>query len=467
MQAILLEGFKTYNNSTYVPPMPSDDCDCGTTMGGRYLGKLGGQLGDRGFNAASHMLSGFQKRFKDWTGLGDYKLISNSLVPGGGSDYVQSIHSDGRWTIVKYREFLGDITTHPTVVGQFDARSYMINPGNVLTFPWVSGLALQYEQWKPLGILFEFKSTCSDSSTTSALGSILMATEYDITDPVYPNKTAMVNSAYSSESKMCDNALHGIECDPREANRNIQFVRVGANANLLAGTSADRDYDMARFTIATSGGALATKTVVGSLYVNYEFAFLKEQVQVGVSTVIQQRMTGMVIPVPPAAYNLSALGNTVSGVDMGIRFLTNATRQTDISIPRALQGMRIWVCFSHRSFGLWTPFSPSEAWQVNTACSFLTQGGSLPSVYGSVGFVNGTGRISSSAAGFATAQTNNASLCFMMLMPSVMSTDVVLELTSTGTELPSFPTKATGLTDTLTSGVTFTIVPATWEGSLT
>lgn len=249
-------------------------CDCGTSGAGKWGAKVGGQIGD----AVSAYGSSQLKRFKGWSGLGDYTLHTNSLVNGGTGD-VMSIRQDGRALIVRYREYIGDLTTHPTRVGDFNSRDFTINPGNVITFPWLSPLANQYDQYKPLGIIFEYVSTVSNQTAGGALGSVLASTEYDILDEPFADKREMLNSAYSTESKLSDNLVHGLECDPRELQRNVFYIRqVGVRDHL-----GSRDYTMARTTFATQGGTLPVDTVVGSLYVHYEFAFYKEQMMGGIA----------------------------------------------------------------------------------------------------------------------------------------------------------------------------------------
>ncbi|AYP28721.1 MAG: coat protein [Cressdnaviricota sp.] len=279
------------------------DCQCeGQSNVGRYFSKVGGQMGDRLDSWGRGQVDTLQKRFKNWTGFGDYTINSNSLINGSGT-----IETRGRTTIISYREYLGDITTG-SVVGAFNPRHYTVNPGNAAVFPWLAPIALQYDQYKPRGIIFEFKSTATDYSTSAGVGSILMATEYDVNDTTFSSKVQMLNSAYSSETKLSDNALHGIECEPKETSRNSFFVRQDGKDV----TGDLRDYDLCRFTCATQGGSLPALSVVGSLYVHYEFELFKEQLAGGwySHTDRCQHMRSTLIP---TNVNFSLLGMAVVG----------------------------------------------------------------------------------------------------------------------------------------------------------
>lgn len=255
-------------------------CDCGTTGTGSYFGKIGGQFGDRFENYGMGLLENAKKRFKSFTGLGDYKLTANSLVEGS-SEPRPVVSSSGRQVRIKHKEYLGDVMTGQ-VIGAFSSRSFDLNPANEETFPWLSTIAAQYDQWRPMGVIFEFRSTASDTSTLASIGSVIMATEYDLADNVFNSKAAMLNSAYSNEARMATDALHGLECDPNELQHSLFYTLPKGRA--FDPTIGDlRDYVMARFTIATQGGSLPINSSIGSLYVHYDFEFYKEQVHGGVT----------------------------------------------------------------------------------------------------------------------------------------------------------------------------------------
>lgn len=250
-------------------------CNFGSSQLGNYLGTVGSQLGDRVTGWGNAQLENARKRIKNWTGLGDYKIAANSLITGTTDASAAQIMTEGRGIRVTFREYLGEVYTGASA-GAFNPVTYEVNPANVITFPWVSTIAQQYDQYRPLGIIFEFKSTATDSTTSASLGSIMIATEYDVNESDYSNKQEMMNSAFASETKLSENLLHGIECDPAELGNNIYFTRP-----LGVEVTNKKDYDICRTTVATQGGGLAANSSVGSLYVHYDFLFYKEQIYGG------------------------------------------------------------------------------------------------------------------------------------------------------------------------------------------
>ena len=135
------------------------------------------------------------------TGFGDYAISYNSFMMPEGSP-VPSFGNMSQATIVRHREYIKDITG-PSVGAAFTLYSFPINPGNPKTFPWLSQIAANYDQYALLGCVFEFKSTASDffSGGTIGTGTIVLATDYDAADAPYSSKLEMENSQFCITTK--------------------------------------------------------------------------------------------------------------------------------------------------------------------------------------------------------------------------------------------------------------------------
>lgn len=188
-----------------------------------------------------------------------------------------AVFRDGKRGVrVVEREYLGDIRSGTLAGGStvFTNQSFVINPGLSTSFPWLSKIARQFDQWEPHGIVFEFRSTSSEfNGTTQALGTIILATDYDVIDSPYPNKVVAENSDYAMSVKASDCAIHGIECLPSERPTPILFTRT---AGLPAATDA-RLYDLGNFQLCTQGMSAADVTL-GELWVSYDITFYKKQI---------------------------------------------------------------------------------------------------------------------------------------------------------------------------------------------
>lgn len=235
-------------------------------------GHIGGEASIPGFGKAHAGLEGGIVR-----GLGAYdvsRIRKNIFLRGDPPSMRNTRYMEGG-TIIRHREYLGDIVSSATA-NTFNIQSYPLNPAQQATFPWLSPIARQYEEYMVNGILFEFKSTCSDaiaSSNNLALGNIMMASQYDPLNPPFISAVQMLNYEYAQSCKVSESALHMIECDPRQSPLTHLYTRPGtlvANADL-------RLYDFATFYVASSG-LQGTSINLGQLWVTYEFILFKPKV---------------------------------------------------------------------------------------------------------------------------------------------------------------------------------------------
>lgn len=210
-------------------------------------------------------------------GFGDYvtpnwQVKKNVLYEGQDPPRVQNGNS--KEFVIRHREFLTDIITGPA--GEFSLRSYKINPGLQSTFPWLAVLAQNFEQYELEGMLFEFKSTSADAlnSTNTALGKVMMATEYDASRPNFQTPSEMENHQYGQSAKQSLSMLHPIECARNQSTLNELYVRIGD----VPSQDDSRFYDFGNFQIATYGQQ-ASNVVIGELWVTYQVKFFKPCLQ--------------------------------------------------------------------------------------------------------------------------------------------------------------------------------------------
>jgi len=241
--------------------------------GGAYAsGKIPG-LGKAGAALNAGYSSGMVSAPK-LSGLGAYNLSNirhNVLIKPDMPQVMNTVYAEGG-TIVRHREYLGPIVTSGTA-NAFKIQSFALQPAQDESFPWLSQIASSYEEYKPNGIMYEFRSTSSDaiaSSTNLALGQVMMATQYDPTDSEFTNDVQLLNYSWAQSGKVSDNICHYVECDPKQSPLSHLYTRSGTAAS----ESDLRFSDFGRFSIATSG-LQGTLVQIGQLWVTYEFIFFK------------------------------------------------------------------------------------------------------------------------------------------------------------------------------------------------
>jgi hypothetical protein len=198
-------------------------------------------------------------------GLGAYKMRQNSLFDVQTQSQVPAMHSSSESVVFRHREYITDINTQALYVSQ----SFPINPGLQTTFPYLSTIAQQFQEYEFRGLIFEFKSTSGDAiaSSSSALGSIAMCIQYraDAQPPL--DKQALLNEMWAVDAKPSVNTILPVECSPAENPYAVQYVR----SNTYTGDI--KMYDIGLLTIATSG-AQATFNA-GELWASYEVVLRK------------------------------------------------------------------------------------------------------------------------------------------------------------------------------------------------
>lgn len=227
-----------------------------------------------GAPSLGNMAGGFVSRL---LGQGDYEVKSNSLLSPGSSSLNSAavvMGPDGRRGVrIQEREFICVVKGSQ----DFTNVSYVINPANKNTFPWLSTIAQNFDEWRPNGIAFSFKSTSAAfNGSNQALGVVIGATDYDPTDRPYQSRLEMESAAYCVSNVASEDWVHLIECDPEERGRAVMKTISGsipANASIM-------DFVLGNFQIATDGQS-TNGTVLGELWVSYDITFYKKQLYGG------------------------------------------------------------------------------------------------------------------------------------------------------------------------------------------
>lgn len=199
-------------------------------------------------------------------GSGDYTMVgsnpSYNVLTNGAQ--IPKFQSTKQTNIVCHREYLGDLVGTTS----FTLNNYPLNPGISNTFPWLSSISQNYQEYRFHGLVFEFRSLITDFVTSGAPGVIIMATNYNAAAPVYDSKQEMENSEYAVSTKPTTNLMHGVECAASQTVLPQAYTRTGA---VPAGQDP-RLYDLGNFQIATQGNPAQ---LLGELWVSYCVEFIK------------------------------------------------------------------------------------------------------------------------------------------------------------------------------------------------
>jgi len=229
----------------------------------------GGLFGPLGAKAGAVMGAGISKI----TGYGDYVVQENSMTRNSfSSSDVPSFGVGNNEVRVTHREFVQSLAV-PVDSTQYNNITFDINPGNSALFPWLSKIARNYQQYRINGMVITYKSMTSEYSSAGSLGTVGIATNYNVNDVPYPNLVAFENSQFAVVNKPSLSIIHAIEC--KEFAKNGLQLYVSDPGNQDAVTSDARFYNFAKLQVMTDGLPQASGTTIGQLWVSYDITLLK------------------------------------------------------------------------------------------------------------------------------------------------------------------------------------------------
>lgn len=219
-----------------------------------------------GYGALDKFRPGLGGLVKNVTGLGAYHLPSStprSLLAANVPDMTSHQESFE----ICNKEYLGDFSIQTA----FTNNVWPINPGLSQTFPWLSNIAKNFQQYKFIQLLFEFKSTSGSAlnSTNAALGWIAGCCDTNALLPPFTTKQQVENNSGSQSCAPYQNMLIPLECAPSQKVTNNLYVRTGVQPS----GSDLRMYDSGIFQLA-SGNSQATYTA-GEIWVTYRVRFFQ------------------------------------------------------------------------------------------------------------------------------------------------------------------------------------------------
>jgi hypothetical protein len=145
-------------------------------------------------------------------GAGAYTVKGNTLHTNSVPQFAMTKNGNE----FAHREFVADIFSGQLSGGAtvFTLQQFIINPADEALFPWISQIAENYEMYELLGLIFEYvpASGNSVSSTNAALGTVVMATQYNSLDAPFTSKRQMESYEFATSTVPSCPMLHPVEC---------------------------------------------------------------------------------------------------------------------------------------------------------------------------------------------------------------------------------------------------------------
>jgi hypothetical protein len=230
-------------------------------------------LGDKARASSNPLLSGLG-RAAGALGIGAYETeggaVTNEIVDGGQGNPAPVFYTGGgeMGTItLSHKEYVADIFG-PETPGIFQNITFGLNPGLPATFPWLSQLAQNYEEYTIKQLIFTFRSTVTDFvASNGQVGTIIMATQYNSNDEPFQSKQDMMEYSGAVSAKISQAVIAGVECDPAQLSGSYgKYTRAGP----VPQSEDVKTYDLGTLNVATSNTpAQFNNQAVGELWVSY------------------------------------------------------------------------------------------------------------------------------------------------------------------------------------------------------
>jgi len=149
----------------------------------------------------------------------------------------------------------------------FAITTLPINPGQPITFPWLSIMAAQWEKYHFDYLEFFYKREVSEFATNGQSGKVMMYVDFDANDSPATTKQEVEDTDPHVDCMPCQNLSLKLPAKRIHSLYPTLFVRSGN----LPGRADIKTFDAGTINIATSGCTNAS--VIGELHVRYKVTF--------------------------------------------------------------------------------------------------------------------------------------------------------------------------------------------------
>lgn len=326
VKSVLKQAARDAGKAAVRTALRSAGTGIGATLAGPKGAAIGGSLGAQ----LSRIIGS-----GDYVASHDGMAVTNSLFSRQSGVHITSTFGKGGSIRVQHREFIKNVVADGT---SFKNDSVFVQPGLYESFPYLAGVAANYNEYKIHGLCYEYVSTSSAYSSVVAMGSVVLAANYIAAERAYASKSAMENSMGAVSSKPSDNIVFGLECADSHKPYNRYFVRTGDTS-----TVPQTLEDYARFQIALCNLPASTYpsgTVVGELWVTYDIEFFVMDLPTLIPGLYSARRATV-----STANPLGTVLDTVNYQGVCYNCSTNATTVffTDVPIGTILMITFAWV----------------------------------------------------------------------------------------------------------------------------
>lgn len=217
---------------------------------------------------------------------------------------------------VSHHEYIRDV---PASTSAFNIGFALgVNPGDPITFPWLSSIAARFESYRFKKLIFRYVT----EAPTSERGYVILVADYDPSDPAPLDKTTAFQFQSSVRGAPWETFVHSSTAQ-NLSKRSSYFVR---NSVLPANQDVQL-YDTCKLYCIV--GSNIGPASLGELWVEYEVELMTPQISNIGFTDLDVRITSGGSPTPADPFGLPTLAFS------GVSFLTQSgTQYTSLAAAR-------------------------------------------------------------------------------------------------------------------------------------
>jgi len=238
-------------------------------IAGPLIGAVGG-VANTVFPGAGMVANGIRQLI----GAGAYSPVRSNAILAQPVPRVNSSQDVG--VTYSHCEFLGDVTGSP----DWELTQFHVNPGLPEVFPWLSGVASNFQKYKISGLVFYIRSTSSVAIANNdnlGLGTVLGGFQTNVYDKAPASKLEFLSLSGARSGKPSEDHIYPMECDRSKNVFSTLLVRtVGVQDDLAK-------YDHAVFNLATVG--FPGSYYLGELWVSYQLTLMAPKVEAATPTI--------------------------------------------------------------------------------------------------------------------------------------------------------------------------------------
>jgi len=240
------------------------------------------------------------------------------------------MYQEGDAFVVEHDEYVADIFTDSQ--NDFAYEIYNLNPGDPATFPWLSNIAVRYEEYEAEELTPHYET----AAPTTASGKVILAIDFDPGDSTDAGtKQELLNDDRTKSGPVWQSFDQTVDRPKLRKRLFVRNIDDGADGSLTGALL--RQQDIGHLFVATTSCSLGGSAMLGELWIRSKIRFYTPVLHSGLTVLSSTGTFGGYTVVTPIT---DALQGLFLGADVSDNFAVgNFPSGVAISTPDVVAGV--------------------------------------------------------------------------------------------------------------------------------